>query len=164
MTNGHVHRLLRQKFGPARDHACSCGAPAEEWAYQHTSKNELKDEKGSPYSEDLADYAPMCKRCHRNLDADSYRANGQRNGKIGGAILAQRVKEDPEFRESITNRVRGHHVKMKTDPATKAAYREKMKETNSRTLPCSCGRSFNPGNLVLHTRATGHEGVKSDVQ
>jgi len=66
MTYRRVHRLLVRTRGLARLHRCSCGLPALDWAYQHTVN--VLVEGGRKYSQDLTDYAPMCRGCHTRLD------------------------------------------------------------------------------------------------
>lgn len=75
VTHYTVHEYLARERGPARNHTCvECGKPADEWAYQHTGETQYgKTSDGVnwdslPYSEDLNDYAPMCRSCHRRLD------------------------------------------------------------------------------------------------
>lgn len=75
VSHGCVHRRLRRTRGKASDHKCvSCGSQAHEWAYQNTGDTQYaKSSDGVhwdslPYSEDLDDYAPMCRSCHRKMD------------------------------------------------------------------------------------------------
>lgn len=164
-----VHQALTKRWGPARDHLCAgCLGPAAEWAYLHTNKNPSRNRKGSPFSTSLGDYAPLCRSCHRTLDCDSYRENGKERGKMAGAILAERVRNDPEFREATTDRVRPHHRKMQNDPGVKTLYQQTMGRTNRRRYRCvDCGHENNAGNMGWHRKKTGHEQreeVVSDVQ
>ena len=64
-----VHRRLRVA-GPIAERPCvECGAPAEEWAYDHTAPDERRDDKtGLPFTTDLSHYQPMCRKCHRAFD------------------------------------------------------------------------------------------------
>lgn len=78
-----VHYVLKQKFGPAREHTCSCGAKAAEWAYQHTGVAMFDENFQLWYSEDLSDYAPMCLSCHNKLDVRLEHMS--RAGKLGMA-------------------------------------------------------------------------------
>jgi hypothetical protein len=67
---GTVHIRLRNERGAASSHECvSCGAAARDWAYQHGAPDE-RVEDGKPYSLNLDYYAPMCRDCHRQFDAD----------------------------------------------------------------------------------------------
>ncbi|TYL51038.1 hypothetical protein [Agromyces mariniharenae] len=71
-----AHARVRAERGPASAQWCDgCGERAEEWAYTGSS---LDEQVGPPYrgAEDFAlwspypaDYAPMCRRCHHELDA-----------------------------------------------------------------------------------------------
>jgi len=62
-----VHARLRRTFGPAATQLCDCGAPAEQWAYDHSDPAEQEAPEG-PYSTDLARYRPMCVPCHKRAD------------------------------------------------------------------------------------------------
>jgi hypothetical protein len=66
-----VHRRLRVYRGRAAEQACAhCGQQANEWAYQHTASDERVCPKaGLPFTTDLEHYMPMCRDCHRQLDA-----------------------------------------------------------------------------------------------
>lgn len=63
-----VHLRLRAQFGPASDHVCSCGQPAQLWAYMHTDPSPRRSREGFPYSSDPSRYEPKCRRCHHRLD------------------------------------------------------------------------------------------------
>ncbi len=65
-----AHNHLRSARGNATDHTCSCGAPAEEWAFQHVSSSVLVDPDGRAYSTNPADYSPMCRTHHQRLDRE----------------------------------------------------------------------------------------------
>ena len=61
-----VHRRLRKERGPARDHACAeCGQQAAEWAYSNAAVDELDAGGAYGHSENLDEYRPLCKPCHR---------------------------------------------------------------------------------------------------
>lgn len=63
-----AHRRVKQLRGPAKDYQCiACGNPARDWALQPTNE-ELTDEQGRQYSDNVEDYAPMCRSCHKTLD------------------------------------------------------------------------------------------------
>lgn len=67
-----AHARTRRARGSASAQSCrGCAAPAEDWAYDHADPNQLTDERGRPYSADPARYVPMCRPCHRKLDAAS---------------------------------------------------------------------------------------------
>lgn len=63
------HKRIAAARGPAAQFACiECGGQARHWAYQHDDPDELIDETGLPYSDDMDCYAPMCVVCHRRFD------------------------------------------------------------------------------------------------
>ena len=85
MTYRSVHRRLDQQRGPAHTHPCArCGRPAAEWAYDGRDRREVYDlppiapplfaARRSPrrYSLDPAHYLPLCRTCHRDLDAPTH--------------------------------------------------------------------------------------------
>lgn len=62
----YAHLKTQQARGRAAEYACSwCARPARQWALVGTGT--LVD--GLPYSDDPADYQPMCVRCHNRMDA-----------------------------------------------------------------------------------------------
>jgi len=70
-----AHTRIRSVRGPASGYTCECGAPAEQWAYQHAAEHEFsgtinrgKREIFVRWSGDPDDYAPMCRSCHGKLD------------------------------------------------------------------------------------------------
>ena len=66
-----IHQQLTKERGPARDHLCACGSRAFQWAYRYTGNPEYRDpEGGFPFSENMDDYAPMCRSCHIRLDME----------------------------------------------------------------------------------------------
>ena len=77
-----VHQRLARERGPAKNHSCACGSQAFQWAYQYTGDPEYRDpEGGFPFSENLDDYAPMCRSCHARLDME--KAGLQANSTSG---------------------------------------------------------------------------------
>jgi hypothetical protein len=69
-----VHGRLTRYRGPAGQHTCwNCGERrAEDWCYGHTDPLEIVGTwNGRPavWSTDLKHYKPLCRRCHRKLDA-----------------------------------------------------------------------------------------------
>lgn len=65
-----VHLWLRAERGPATKYVCrDCPNRADEWAYDHTDPDALLDELARPYSTDAHHYAPLCRSCHRRVDA-----------------------------------------------------------------------------------------------
>ena len=84
MTYAAVHLRLKREQGPAANHACACGAPAEQWAYDHNDPDEVFGDTGAGkwqvwYSVDLNHYLPLCRACHTTLDAPD-RSKVCRNG------------------------------------------------------------------------------------
>ena len=66
-----IHGRLTAIRGKVTEHWCACGAQAEEWSYDHTDPDELRNRASrddGPFSLDLARYTPMCVPCHRQLD------------------------------------------------------------------------------------------------
>lgn len=65
-----AHAKARKRWGDASANRCvRCGGQAKDLAYQHTAgENELRTPKGSPFSMNPEDYAPMCGICHSALD------------------------------------------------------------------------------------------------
>lgn len=63
-----VHARLRRTLGKAAEHACTCGQPAHDWAYDNADPDEKVTEDGQRYSVDPARYAPRCRSCHLKLD------------------------------------------------------------------------------------------------
>lgn len=164
-----VHANLTRQFGRAKDHRCACGERAADWAYLHTAGDkEKRNSKGSPYSEDPGDYAPMCVHCHRLLDRDSYRANRRRWGECAGRLTAERIKSDPAYAERITLNLGEHLDRMKNDEDYRARYKGYMRRTNLKRYRCDdCGYENNAGNMGWHRKKTGHQNrseVMSDVQ
>jgi hypothetical protein len=72
-----LHSRLRSQRGKASDHTCVwCGEGADHWAYDHTDPTPMFGPKDQPYSADVNRYQPMCKTCHRRMDADRTRVQG----------------------------------------------------------------------------------------
>ncbi len=63
------HKRLAAARGPAKTHTCSCGKPAEQWAY--VGPREAGDRM--PFSLDMTEYEPMCTSCHKNMDLEKIR-------------------------------------------------------------------------------------------
>jgi len=65
-----VHVRLTRWCGRAADLPCAmCGGMAYDWAYDHDDPDEIRDADGRVYSLDPARYLPVCRPCHRKLDA-----------------------------------------------------------------------------------------------
>lgn len=72
-----AHTRIHSNRGPASAHPCvDCGAPAEEWSYNHSGRYELTEVRHIQsrtttvtYSTDPAEYDPRCRPCHRRQDS-----------------------------------------------------------------------------------------------
>ena len=81
LTYDAAHDRVKRQRGRASEHSCGdCGSQAEDWAYQHQASAPLADDLGRPYSEDVSDYAPMCRPCHRRFDMRQSRTIGGADG------------------------------------------------------------------------------------
>jgi hypothetical protein len=64
-----VHHRLRKVRGYAGEHPCQhCEDRADQWAYDHTDRDERQDPRRGPYSLDLTRYIPLCISCHKKFD------------------------------------------------------------------------------------------------
>lgn len=64
-----VHARLRRSKGLATNYLCiACDRQAAEWAYDQADPAERRDKNGT-FSLDPDRYNPMCRTCHRALDA-----------------------------------------------------------------------------------------------
>ena len=68
-----AHEQLEALHGKAREHGCwLCPKQASDWAYLRCATTPLWDTGRSRwYSDNLADYAPLCRSCHLKLDWDT---------------------------------------------------------------------------------------------
>jgi len=74
-----VRQGLGRTRGPASQHACACGQPAHEWAYDRSDPSESFSASGLAFSSDLSRYLPTCRSCNRgaaNVRAQERRAAG----------------------------------------------------------------------------------------
>lgn len=141
-TVEQIHAGLLYQFGKASWRKCiRCSRQAKHWAYQYTAgENELRSGTGTPYSENLYDYLPLCISCHRKQDL----ATDPRLKAIGEDFMAKRretlrIKEDLGFYGDIR--------------------RKNVQEVNKRRRRClECGKMSNPGGLGFHQKGTGHTG------
>lgn len=157
-----IHVTLRKMYGPAKDHACSCGEPAVQWAYQFTAGDaELRSPDGGlPHSANPDDYKVMCRKCHLRFDLENdpvmvermavgtergraaiethpdFIEQRREGGRRGGAAMAERMRTDPEFREQIVNGRR------------------------KRRRCSECGFTSTPGPVGVHQKSTGHSGYE----
>lgn len=68
-----AHDRIRAERGKASDHECvSCGRPARDWALRHGVEQTKTARNGRVYSLNVADYMPMCRRCHVHYDHDAF--------------------------------------------------------------------------------------------
>lgn len=64
-----AHKLIRRIKGSASARLCVlCGEPAQAWAYLRGSATEQRTEGGIPYSDNPADYWPLCAHDHALID------------------------------------------------------------------------------------------------
>ena len=64
-----VHRQINRGRGSAADYVCVCGEAAVAWALDNDSPNVIVDGgNGLRFSLYPADYSPMCKACHEEMD------------------------------------------------------------------------------------------------
>lgn len=130
-----VHSRLYRAYGMARDRACiECGKPARDWAYQYSSADEQVDAFGQRWSENLDDYAPMCRRCHVNFDRRVDPAMAER-------VDAKHRAVDPELRR------KAGRASIAQRPDTAVAMQRRT---------CECGYESNAGNVAQHRRRLNH--------
>lgn len=181
-----VHNRLRLERGRASEHTCECGAPARDWAFQHTGAALRDPATGRWYSEDPDDYAPMCRSCHRTLDishdpayADFLRSHAaslgrrkkdpehlSRAGKNRAAAYWDRYSRDADLRERHAAGARANGVaarealakKHLEDPELRKRQTAAMHKARARCL--ECGMVSVPGSIGMHQKHTNHEGVE----
>lgn len=65
-----IHDRVRRAYGRASDRTCiDCGVPAQQWAYDHSGRDERRSSTGLLFSLNVDAYQPMCIPCHRELDS-----------------------------------------------------------------------------------------------
>lgn len=64
-----AHERVYRAHGKATGYICSCGIPAQQWAYDHADPDERNAAGRGPYSLDPSHYAALCKPCHRKMDS-----------------------------------------------------------------------------------------------
>lgn len=174
-TYGQVHAGLCYFFGPASNHTCtSCPSTAAEWAYLHTAGDEeVTDEAGRAYSENLEFYTPLCKPCHRRFDSKRMWENPQTRAALAAASATnltawrERVARDPQaaqrMRDGWARGAEARKRKLEED----LAYREDRAErwrraglaASQKRRRCSgCDRVMAAGPLGSHQKSTGHTG------
>jgi hypothetical protein len=69
-----IHERLKALRGSATAYVCEhCDSDARDWAYDHTDPDQKFDPDNGPFSLDLTKYMPLCKSCHRRVDAANAR-------------------------------------------------------------------------------------------
>jgi hypothetical protein len=64
-----AHNRVIELRGRASEHTCVwCGAPADDWAYQHNDPDERISPRDRPYSMKPECYEPGCRPCHTRFD------------------------------------------------------------------------------------------------
>lgn len=123
-TYGAVHMRLRKRRGPAKNHLCQCGQPARDWAYRNI--------RG--HSENLDDYVPMCRRCHKAFDAETVFNLGE--------WATERRRLDPE-----------DHAKLMAWSSRNGL------DVGNRQRQCNdCTMIANPGGMGQHLKHKMHSG------
>lgn len=175
MTIGEVHSTLTNIIGPASSYPCiSCHKQARDWAYQHTGET-LRAPGGQAYSIDVADYAPMCRSCHNQMDrrlqphiqeamnagirewaerehyniAARYRALGHANkGKPHCAVNAASARKALEEKRK--------------DPEFVARLASTRKSAHQQLRVCArCGKESTTFGIGNHQKWSGHVGYWS---
>lgn len=124
-----IHVRLQRERGNAKDKFCIwCGTPAHDWALQNA--------EGRKYSEDLSDYAPMCRPCHLKLDWSARWGNPTYRERRSEA--SREMWKDPE-----------HQALMKASGARVCARRRACE---------ACGMVSHPGGIGRHQQISGHVG------
>lgn len=128
-----VHRHLFEQRGPASNYVCPCGQPAVHWAWQHTGI-ELTDNRGRTFSENIADFLPMCRSCHFKLDI------AQSPKKAAAMARAIQAAASPEAhaKSDAANRLKRRtpeqieRYRAMWTPERKAAHSAAVKAANAR--------------------------------
>ena len=124
---GAVHSRLPSHYGLR---CVRCERPAQEWAYDHADPRELISDRGRPYSADPRHYFPMCRSCHRSMDA----ARGPRPA-------ARRMKSCASCGRLFWN---ASHKRKTCSPACETALRsasQRRRQAASRELAALARRS-----------------------
>lgn len=131
-----VHSRLYRRYGMARDFQCvECGGAALDWAYQYSSSDEQIDQHGQKWSENLDDYAPMCRRCHINFDR-------KMDPEMAARLRAKASAVSPELRR------KAGRASVEQRPDTAVAMHRRT---------CECGYESNAGNVAQHRRRLNHK-------
>lgn len=84
-----VHQRLREARGSASAYQCTCGRPAEQWAWTHGE---------DPCSFDS--YTPMCRSCHKKYDMTPEMREKNRQAAQASWDAARRERHLARIRES----------------------------------------------------------------
>jgi hypothetical protein len=153
MSYQSVHYRLVRDFGSASTHVCSCSEPASDWAYQHTGQP-LQAENGRLYSDDLSDYAPMCRRCHVNLDHkhDPDWLEGLRNHM-------KEVGSRPKLPEQVSSAGKRGGIAAYALPETQARVAATRARNHTERRTCrECLVTSTIAGLGRHQQVSGHRG------
>lgn len=135
MKYSAVHFALKQAYGPARNYFCPCGSTAADWAYQRPGEGLFDDNFKAFYSEDLSDYLPMCRSCHKKLDSSQQLDQLSAMGKKGIVAAAPKLKE---HRQMIS----------------------RMNSSGPRRICKECGFVSVRTGLGRHQQVSGHSGFE----
>ena len=90
-----------------------------------------------PHSTDPADYAPMCRSCHRLFD----------------------IEHDPVFAEAIRSSLAAQHERTKSDPALVAQLSASRRATASKRYRCGeCSMTSTATGIGIHQKSSRHTG------
>jgi hypothetical protein len=153
-----IHDRLKRELGVARDQTCECGSSASDWAYQHTGQPHV-DADGI-YSDDVSDYAPMCRGCHLKLDYSKGTVRGF--SFLWNNPSSEYLKIHAAAARSNAEKAREVLRVLQEDPAT--SIRERQSE-GGRIGGCAqrrrcqeCGKITTAAPLGSHQKASGHQG------
>lgn len=166
-TYEQAHQSIRAQRGSASGYLCECGRPARDWAFLHKAAP-LYSPQGRPYSEDPADYAPMCRSCHQSYDfqnQENVRDVRTRAGRAAGRANAARWAADPEKKAQSAGG-RANAEKLRSDPEYAARTRRenarggRMGGATGRRECLDCGKVSHPAGIGSHQKHSGHTGYK----
>lgn len=162
MNYYQMHRSLDDTRGSASTHACRCGKPAKDWAYQHNAGEDELVEDGFLFSLNPDDYLPMCRPCHARLDD-----TGAKIGPKTSATQLRRLKEDPAFRDMRTSVAQDMTAARMQQAESDPAFKERLRAGSVRGAATvaqirrkcqECPMTSHPIGIGKHQKATGHVG------
>lgn len=168
-TYDQIHAGLHYFRGRASTHSCiSCGKSASQWSYQHTGEA-VRDADGYTYCLDLAQYAPMCRSCHRSLDLQhsELMQDAARKGVEAMQTALKELRQTDEYKEGERERGKKYGpagaaartARMLNDPEFRAQIVEGCVERGSRRRRCVvCDMTSHPVDIGKHQKASGHTG------